>query len=158
MHDTDTELPNKKNETLTQNQIEEIFMSLWGTKEDTPPDPTVSNQTILWSVKLLKSLMEKGSTTDTPEVQVLLMGMREEVRWVKEHLDEMEGRKRQKIGVAKKYEIAGPPPMEMPEGAYKALQRVGLSYDHQTGKYSGWHTPKMEAMAKQVLARQTQMI
>lgn len=158
MHDTDTELPNKKNETLTQNQIEEIFMSLWGTKEDTPPDPTVSNQTILWSVKLLKSLMEKGSTTDTPEVQVLLMVMREEVRWVKEHLDEMEGRKRQKIGVAKKYEIAGPPPMEMPEGAYKALQRVGLSYDHQTGKYSGWHTPKMEAMAKQVLARQTQMI
>ena len=158
MHDTDTELPNKKNETLTQNQIEEIFVSLWGTKEDTPPDPTVSNQTILWSVELLKSLMENGSTTDTPEVQVLLMVMREEVRWVKEHLDDMDRRKRQKISVATKYEIAGPPPLEMPDGAYKALQRVGLSYDHQTGKYSGWHTPRMEEMAKQVLARQTQMI
>ena len=158
MQDTDTELQSKKSETLTQNQIEEIFVSLWGTKEDTPPDPTVSNQTILWGVELLKSLVANGSTTASPEVQVLLMVIQEEVRWLKEHLDEMDRRKQQKISVATKYEIAGPPPLEMPPGAYKALQRVGLSYDHQTGKYSGWHTPQMERMAKQVLARQTQLI
>ena len=158
MHDKDTELPNKKFETLTQNQIEEIYVSLWGTKEDTPPDPTVSNQTTLWAVELLKSLVANGSTMDSPEVQVLLMVLREEVRWVKEHLDEMDKRKRQKISVATKYEIAGPPPLEMPDGAYKALQRVGMSYNHQTGKYSGWHTPRMEEMATQVLARQAQLI
>lgn len=158
MQDTDTELQSKKSETLTQNQIEEILVSLWGATEDTPPDPTVSNQTILWAVELLKSLVANGSTTASPEVQVLLMVMREEVRWVKEHLDEMDRRKRQKITVATKYEIAGPPPLEMPDGAYKALQRVGLRYNHQTGKYYGWHTPQMERMAKQVLARQTQLI
>ena len=158
MHDTDTALPNKESETLTQNQIEEIFVSLWGTKEDPPPDPTVSNQTTLWAVELLKSLVANGSTMDSPEVQVLLMVLREEVRWVKEHLDEMDRRKRQKISVATKYEIAGPPPLEMQDCAYKALQRVGMSYNHQTGTYSGWHTPQMEQMATHVLARQTQLI
>ena len=158
MHDNDTAILESEKSSLTQQQIEEVFASLWMTHGDDPPNPTVSNQTILWGVELLKNLVANGSTMDSPEVQVLLMVLREEVRWVKEHLDEMDKRKRQKISVATKYEIAGPPPLEMPDGAYKALQRVGMSYNHQTGKYSGWHTPRMEAMATQVLARQTQLI
>jgi hypothetical protein len=141
MHDNDTAIQESEKSSLTQQQIEEVFVSLWETHGDNPPDPTVSNQTILWGVELLKNLVA-----------------RQEVRWVKEHLDEMDKRKRQKITAAKRYAIKGPPPLEMQPGAYKALQRVGLSYDHKTGQYSGWHTPRMEEMATQVLARQAQLI
>ena len=158
MHDNDTAIQESEKSSLTQQQIEEVFASLWETHGDNPPDPTVSNQTILWGVELLKNLVANGSTMASPEVQVLLMILKQEARWVKEHLDEMERRKRQKITVAKRYAIKGPPPLEMQPGAYKALQRVGMSYDHTTGEYSGWHTPRMEEMATQVLARQAQLI
>ena len=158
MHDNDTAIQESEKSSLTQQQIEEVFASLWETHGDNPPDPTVSNQTILWGVELLKNLVASGSTMASPEVQVLLMILKQEVRWVKEHLDEMDRRKRQKITVAKRYAIKGPPPLEMQPGAYKALQRVGMSYDHTTGEYSGWHTPRMEEMATQVLARQAQLI
>ena len=158
MHDNDTAIQESEKSSLTQQQIEEVFASLWTTHGDNPPDPTVSNQTILWGVELLKNLVANGSTMDSPEVQVLLMILKQEARWVTEHLDEMDRRKRQKITVAKRYAIKGPPPLEMQPGAYKALQRVGMSYDHTTGEYSGWHTPRMEEMATQVLARQAQLI
>ena len=158
MQETDTATHESESESLTQLQREEIFVSLWATHGDQPPDPTVSNQTILWAVELLKNLMANGSTTASPEVQVLMTILSEEVRWVKAHLDEMDRRKRQKATVARRYSIKGPPPFEMQPGAYKALQRVGLRYDHKTGQYSGWHTPRMEEMAKEILSRQTQLI
>jgi hypothetical protein len=141
MHDNDTAIQESEKSSLTQQQIEEVFVSLWETHGDNPPDPTVSNQTILWGVELLKNLVASGSTMASPEVQVLLMILKQEVRWVKEHLDEMDKRKRQKITAAKRYAIKGPPPLEM-----------------KTGEYSGWHTPRMEEMATQVLARQVQLI
>tara|TARA_S200002703_G_scaffold149352_1_gene146821 strand:- start:790 stop:1266 length:477 start_codon:yes stop_codon:yes gene_type:complete len=153
-----TEILKSESKPLDQVTIEEIFVSLWSTREDAPPDNTVSNQTILWAIELLKNLMENGSTLAQPEVKVLYYVIVEELDYMKTRAKETAERSLYKPQPTHRYTIQGPPPLELPESAFKALYRVGMSFDHKQSEWSGWHTPEMEEVAKLILQRQEQLI
>jgi hypothetical protein len=153
-----TEILKSGSKPLNQVTIEEIFVSLWSTREDTPPDSTVTNQTIQWAIELLKNLMENGSTLAQPEVKVLYYLIAEELDYQKARARDKANRKLHSPQPTHRYTIQGPAPLEMPESASKALYRVGMSYDHKQSEWTGWHTPEMEEVAKLILQRQEQLI
>ena len=153
-----TEILKSESKPLDQVTIEEIFVSLWSTREDAPPDSTASNQTIRWAIELLKNLMDNGSTLAHPEVKVLYYVIVEELDYMKTRAKEATDRSLYKPQPTHRYTMQGPAPSEMPESASKALYRVGMSYDHKQSEWTGWHTPEMEEVAKLILQRQEQLI
>ena len=108
--------------------------------------PQTSSHTLEWATSALDYWLRTGGSTTSPEVQVLLEVLEEELRWLKRRNDQADHRKAHPMRVSKRLTLQAAPPAKLPPALYKAMRRVGFSYDASTASWSAWDSDEAQVI------------
>ena len=115
-------------------------------KHNVKNSTTTSSRTLEWATSCLAAWLSTGGSTTSPEVRVLLEVMEEEVRWLKRRNDEADRRAANPLRVSKRLTVQAAPPAQLPTALYKAMKRVGFSYDTSTQTWSAWDSEEAQVI------------
>jgi hypothetical protein len=87
-----------------------------------------------------------GGLITSPEVQVLIEVLEQEIRWLKRRNDQDDQRRANPLRVSKRLTVQAAPPAELPPALYKAMRRVGFSYDTATRTWSAWEGDEVQVI------------
>ena len=105
-----------------------------------------SSRTLEWATSALDYWLRTGGSTTSPEVQVLLEVLEQEIRWLKRRNDQDDHRKAHPLRVSKRLTLQAAPPAKLPPALYKAMKRVGFSYDASTASWSAWDSDEAQVI------------
>jgi len=105
-----------------------------------------SSHTLEWATSALDYWLRTGGLTTSPEVQVLIEVLEQEIRWLKRRNDQDDHRKAHPLRVSKRLTIQAAPPAQLPPALYKAMKRVGFSYDASTATWSAWESDEAQVI------------
>jgi hypothetical protein len=105
-----------------------------------------SSRTLEWATSALDYWLHTGGSTTSPEVQVLIEVLEEEIRWLKRRNDQDDHRKAHPLRVSKRLTVQAAPPAQLPPALYKAMKRVGFSYDASTRTWSAWDSEEAQVI------------
>ena len=77
---------------------------------------------------------------------MLIEVMEQEVRWLKRRNDEADRRAANPLRVSKRLTLQAAPPAQLPPALYKAMKRVGFSYDTSTATWSAWESDEAQVI------------
>tara|TARA_R110002012_G_scaffold132089_3_gene285012 strand:- start:1235 stop:1675 length:441 start_codon:yes stop_codon:yes gene_type:complete len=105
-----------------------------------------SSRTLEWATSALDYWLRTDGSITSPEVQVLIEVIEEEVRWLKRRNDEADRRAANPLRVSKRLTIQTAPPAQLPKALYKAMKRVGFTYDTSTQTWSAWDSEEAQVI------------
>ena len=100
--------------------------------------PQTSSHTLEWAMSALDCWLRTDGSITSPEVQVLIEVIKEEGRYLKRRNDQADQRAANPLRVSKRLTVQAAPPAQLPTALYKAMKRVGFSYDTSTKTWSAW--------------------
>ena len=108
--------------------------------------PQTSSHTLEWATSALAHWLRMDGSITSPEAQVLIEVMEQEVRWVKRRNDEADRRAANPLRVSKRLTVQAAPPAQLPTALYKAMKRVGFTYDTSTKTWSAWDSEEAQVI------------
>jgi len=135
-------MPNNESAQL---QKEKVLSRLYETYKIERSQRT-SSRTLEWATSALTHWLSTGGSTTSPETQVLIEVMEQEVRWLKRRNDEADRRAANPLRVSKRLTVQAAPPAQLPTALYKAMKRVGFSYDTSTQTWSAWDSEEAQVI------------
>ena len=135
-------MPNNESAQL---QKEKVLTRLYETYKIERSQRT-SSRTLEWATSALTHWLSTGGSTTSPEVQVLIEVMEQEIRWLKRRNDEADRRAANPLRVSKRLTLQAAPPAQLPPAGDKARQRVGVSYDTSTATWSAWESDEAQVI------------
>ena len=135
-------MPNNESAQL---QKEKVLTRLYETYKIERSQRT-SSRTLEWATSALTHWLSTGGSTTSPEVQVLIEVMEQEIRWLKRRNDEADRRAANPLRVSKRLTLQAAPPAQLPPALYKAMKRVGFSYDTSTATWSAWESDEAQVI------------
>ena len=105
-----------------------------------------SSHTLEWATSALEHWLHMGGLITSPEVQVLIEVLEQEIRWLKRRNDQDDQRRANPLRVSKRLTVQAAPPAELPPALYKAMRRDGFSYDSSTRTWSAWEGDEVQVI------------
>ena len=133
-------------DSVSEQYTTEMLLARLVSKHKIEKSSLTSSRTLEWATSCLAAWLNTGGSTTSPEVQVLIEVMEQEIRWLKRRNDEADRRAANPLRVSKRLTLQAAPPAQLPPALYKAMKRVGFSYDVSTATWSAWESDEAQVI------------